>query len=483
MKLGDLWDGQITHGAQTDVRGLTADSREVKPSFVFAALPGTKIDGARFIPEAIKSGAVAIIGLPGTPASGLPLIASDDPRRALAVVAARFYPAQPKTMVAVTGTNGKSSTVEFLRQIWAHAGYNAAAVGTLGITMPGGHEALHHTTPDPVRLHAVLDGLAGRGITHAAMEASSHGLVQRRLDGVRLTATGFTNLSQDHFDYHTDFNDYFQAKSRLFDTLAPTGSKTAIMVDDEWGAQLAKACAARGMDVVRLGWAGEEYRLEEIIPKARSQVLKLSIFGKREMIEVPLAGEFQVSNALLALALAVQTGVDVQTGIAALKKLYGVRGRLEYVGQRANGAPVFIDFAHTPDGLDKLLRALRPHTSGRIHLVFGCGGDRDPLKRPKMGAVAAALADKVIISDDNPRHENPDAIRAAILAACPDAQDIADRKTAIETAIAALAPDDALVIAGKGHETGQIVGDTVIPFNDAQVARAVLDTSEGHDEQ
>ncbi len=476
MKLAQLTGLSDSHAKDIDITGLSADSREIKPGFLFAALPGTRMDGRTFIDAAIAKGATAILAPHGTPEPGIPLVASDDPRHDLALMAARFYPKQPQTIVAVTGTNGKSSTVEFLRQIWAFAGRKSACLGTLGVTTDTGLRLLHHTTPDPVALHREIHALAHDGVQYLALEASSHGLLQKRLDGVKISSTGFTNLSQDHFDYHDGFEDYFAAKARLFEELAPSGSAVAIVVDGSWGQRMAKLCRAHGLEVSSIGWEGEDIRLEELHPLAKSQNLTLKIKGTLYAVELPLAGEFQALNAILALALAMQSGVSVEVALEALKSLRGVRGRMEPVGGTIDGAPVFVDFAHTPDGLDKLLRALRPHTIGDIHLVFGCGGDRDPLKRPQMGKIAADLADHVIVTDDNPRHENPVNIRKAILRSCPGATEIADRENAIAMAIMALKAGDSLVLAGKGHESGQIVGDERIPFDDAEIARTYLKT-------
>ncbi len=474
MKLAQLVTDPKSLPADLNITGLTADSRQVKPGFLFAAIPGVAMDGRDFIPSAVKNGAIAILAPAGTPNPGVPMLECDNPRHDLAMMAARFYPRQPKTIIAVTGTNGKSSTVEFLRQIWSFAGRSAACLGTLGVTTDKGLIPLHHTTPDPVSLHHALDALARDEITHLALEASSHGLEQSRLDGVRITQTGFTNLSQDHFDYHDGFEPYFAAKARLFEGLAPGGSSAAILADGPWGTRMAKLCRDQGLDVLSVGWQGEDIQLCELHPLAKSQTLTLSISGALHSVELPLAGEFQALNAILALGLALQSGVVLDVALDALRNLHGVRGRMEAVGATQGDAPVFVDFAHTPDGLDKLLRALRPHTVGDIHLVFGCGGDRDPLKRPKMGKIATELADHVIVTDDNPRHEDPALVRAAILQACPGAVEIADRKAAIEAGILVLKKGDALVIAGKGHESGQIVGDQRIPFDDADIARAIL---------
>lgn len=454
--------------------GLGCDSRSVTPGMIFAALPGTVFDGRDYISQAKENGAVAILSLPGTDSLGLPLIADEQPRLRYAHLARAFYPKQPKMLVAMTGTNGKSSTVEFLRQLWTHAGYQAACFGTLGVMSPKGYEVMTHTTPDAVALHKTLHELAEQGVTHVAMEASSHGLVQYRMDAVDVTASGFSNLTQDHFDYHADESEYFEAKARLFSELTPSDAPVVVTVDGVHGKELAERAQKRGQDVTRIGWTGEDIRIDEIMPRAASQDLTLMIEGKRHELTLPLAGEFQSLNAVAALALALQTGVSLKAGLQGLEKLTGVAGRLERAGQTQDGAPVFIDFAHTEDGLDKLLRSVRPHTMGRIVLVFGCGGDRDPDKRSKMGAVAARLADTVIVTDDNPRTENARDIRLQVMKGCPGAKNVEGREAAIALGISELGPQDCLVIAGKGHETGQIVGTETIPFSDVAVAQRLL---------
>jgi len=469
--LSDLINGSVAK--DVDISHITSDSRQVKAGSLFAALPGTVADGRDYIDQAIKAGSAAILSTPGLSLS-VPYVPVAEPRLTYAQMAARFHAGQPAIMVAMTGTNGKSSTVEFLRQIWAHAGLKAACFGTLGVYAPSGYKPLTHTTPDAVALHQTLSGLAGEGITHGAMEASSHGLVQFRLDGVKITASGFSNLTQDHFDYHSDMEDYFRAKARLFTELTPADAPVVINVNDEYGQRLAQMCEARGQNVMRVGWSGKDIRIDEVMPRSSSQVLDLIVLGKRHKIELPLAGEFQTLNAVSALGLAIVTGVDVDTALEGLAQLRGVAGRMERAGETPQGAPIFVDFAHTEDGLDKLLRSVRPHTLGKIIIVFGCGGDRDPDKRPKMGAVAAKLADEVIVTDDNPRTEDSAAIREAVLRGCQNATEIGDRAKAIAEGIARLGPKDCLVIAGKGHEQGQIVGKTIIPFSDVKVAQDAL---------
>jgi UDP-N-acetylmuramoyl-L-alanyl-D-glutamate--2,6-diaminopimelate ligase len=456
----------------TPVTGLSADSRQVKPGMIFAALPGATMDGRDFIPQAIKKGAVAILSVEGVRAD-VPVIAVPNPRLTYAQLAAKLFPGQPETVVAMTGTNGKSSTVDFLRQIWAHAGINAACFGTLGVTSAAGYKPMLHTTPDAIALHQTLATLAAEGVTHAAMEASSHGLKQYRMDAVKLAASGFSNLTQDHFDYHLTMQDYFNAKARLFIDLTPRGAPVVINTNDKYGQHLVDVCEGLGHDILQVGWTGEDIRIDEVMPHAAGQKLTLIVNGDRHSVDLPLAGEFQVLNAVAALGLAMKTGVETSVAIDALGHLKGVAGRLELAGVK-DGAPVYVDFAHTEDGLDKLLRSVRPHTAGDIVIVFGCGGDRDPDKRKKMGAVAAKLADQVIVTDDNPRSEDAAKIRAAVLQGCSDATEIGDREDAIREGIKRLGPTDCLVIAGKGHEQGQIVGDKVIPFSDVDVAKGFL---------
>ncbi|WP_298918551.1 UDP-N-acetylmuramoyl-L-alanyl-D-glutamate--2,6-diaminopimelate ligase [uncultured Algimonas sp.] len=466
--------GDIGLSGDTVIQGLSCDSRQIEPGYVFAALPGTFLDGRDFIPQAINNGAIAVLSTSGAQTQTLPLLASRDPRLDYARLSKRLYPDQPETIVAVTGTNGKSSTVEFLRQIWQSAGRASACFGTLGVRLADDLEPMSHTTPDALALHRTLSDLEARGITHAAMEASSHGLDQRRMDAVTLSAAGFTNLTQDHYDYHGTPEAYFDAKARLFTELLPDGRPVVVMVDDEAGRTIQDMCDAKGFDVRSVGWAGRDVRIAEIMPRAASQLLTLVIDGDRAEVELPLAAEFQALNAVTALGLAMATGVTKDDALSALSTLSGVAGRLEIAGTTGNGAPVFVDFAHTEDGLSKLLRSVRPHVEGRLHVVFGCGGDRDTDKRPKMGAAACRHADDVIVTDDNPRSEDPAAIRAAVLSGCPDATEIGDRRAAIAEGIARLKPGDCLVVAGKGHEQGQIVGDTIIPFNDVTVVQELL---------
>lgn len=480
MKLSDLVrdivDLPATSG-DPEVTALTADSRKAGPGAVFVALAGAKTDGARFIADALAAGAVAVVTAAGVAveAGGRPVLASAEPRRALALMAARLAGGQPRTVVAVTGTAGKTSIVTFTREMFAKAGFKAASIGTVGIVAPGRSTYGSLTTPDPVKLHQDLAQLAAEGVTHAAMEASSHGLDQYRLDGVRLTAGAFTNLSRDHLDYHPTEEAYFAAKMRLFDELLPDGATAVVDLDEPWGIRAAAHAMKRGLRIFSVGRSGDELRLLDVTADAAGQVLDLDGVAGRRRVLLPLTGTFQASNALVAAGLAIAGGVDPATAVDAMESLSGAAGRLDLVGRTPAGAPVFVDYAHKPGALETVLTAVRPATKGRLVVVFGCGGDRDPGKRPMMGEIATRLADIAIVTDDNPRSENPAAIRAEIMAAAPGALEIGDRAEAIRRAVALLQAGDLLVIAGKGHETGQIVGETVLPFSDHDVARAALE--------
>jgi UDP-N-acetylmuramoyl-L-alanyl-D-glutamate--2,6-diaminopimelate ligase len=460
------------------IEGVSADSRAIHENFAFFALPGRKSDGLSFAAEAVARGAVAVVGERAPDFSVEPAIfvKVEDARRALALAAARFFPAQPATIVAITGTSGKTSVAVFTRQIWAALGHRAASLGTIGLVAPSGAISGALTTPDPVLLHQTLDRLAKEGVTHVALEASSHGLEQRRLDGVRLSAGAFTNFSRDHLDYHADMDAYLAAKLRLFECLLVPGQPAVVDADSMIAEKIIAACAGRGLSVISVGKAGGILRLAEVKPEDCATRLVIEYAGKRYALRLPLAGEFQVQNALVAAGLALVTHGAPERIFAALEKLEGAPGRLELVGRR-NSAPVFVDYAHKPDALEKALAALRPLVRGKLVVVFGCGGDRDPGKRPMMGEIAARLADEVIITDDNPRSEDPASIRRAILAGAgthPNVREIGDRATAIAAAVAKLESGDVLLIAGKGHETGQIVGERKIPFSDQQCARAAL---------
>ncbi len=397
----------------------------------------------------------------------------------MALLAARFYGAQPKTVAAVTGTNGKTSVASFLRQIWAATGFEAASLGTIGIATSRGETPLAHTTPDPVSLHRHLARLAAEGVTHLALEASSHGLDQHRLDGVRIAAGAFTNITRDHLDYHPTFEHYLNAKLRLFRDLLAPGSPAVIDADSP-GAEVAiQAARSAKLSIFTVGRRGEGIVHGGIERKGFKQHLLLAYDGRSYSLDVPLAGAFQVSNALVAAALALRLGAGAESVFSAISKLQGAKGRLEYIGETPAGAPAFVDYAHTPDALIKALEALRPYVTGRLHVVFGCGGDRDMGKRPEMGWAAAHHADAVYVTDDNPRSEEPAAIRSAILAAAPDAAEIASRAEAIAAAVSALKKGDILLVAGKGHETGQITGKVVVPFSDHEAVAAALAAARG----
>jgi UDP-N-acetylmuramoyl-L-alanyl-D-glutamate--2,6-diaminopimelate ligase len=473
-----------------EIAGLTADSRRVEPGFLFAALPGAKTSGVDYIDEARRRGAVAILAEPGlalADADSITVIKDERPRRALALLAAAFYGAQPERMAAVTGTSGKSSTVSFARQIWEALGFCAASLGTLGIESPVLNRYSGLTTADPVELHADLARLAKAGVTRAAMEASSHGLDQFRLDGVRVRAAGFTSFGRDHLDYHPTVEAYFEAKLRLFTEVLEPGGVAVLNADIPEFALLEQAAKAAGRRVFAYGRQGRDIRIDERMPLSSGQQVTLNLFGHTASFTLPLVGEFQLMNALCAAGLVLGCERDdeglrgdakpprarslLAATTDALGTLKGVRGRLEHVASLSNGAAIYVDYAHKPDALETVLRALRPHAAGRLIVAFGCGGDRDPGKRALMGAIASRLADLVIVTDDNPRSEEPAAIRAAILLGSQGAAEIGDREEAIAAGIRMLEPGDVFVIAGKGHEQGQIVGATVRPFDDAEVAR------------
>jgi UDP-N-acetylmuramoyl-L-alanyl-D-glutamate--2,6-diaminopimelate ligase len=481
MKLRDLFSDDAAigpHAEAVDVKGLAVDSRAVKPGDLFFALAGSKTDGSRFIDSAIAAGSVAIAGDHAPQGDArVPYVVTPNPRRALALAAARFFPRQPATIAAVTGTSGKTSVAAFTRQIWERLGHASASIGTIGLVSPKRTVYGSLTTPDPIALHKQLDEITGDGVTHLAFEASSHGLDQFRLDGVRIAAGGFTNLTRDHMDYHPDVAHYLAAKLRLFRDLVPSGGAAVISADHDCSQDVIEAARARGLRIIAVGrnadGAGEGIRLVDAAVEGFAQRLALEHRGRNYAIKLPLVGEFQIENALVAAGLAIGTGSEPAAVLAALEHLEGAKGRLERVGEH-NGAPIFVDYAHKPDALAKALQALRPYARRKLVVIFGAGGDRDAGKRPIMGAIAAENADQVIVTDDNPRSENPEMIRAAILAAAKGAKDIGDRAEAIKAGISALQPGDALLIAGKGHETGQIVGDRTLPFSDHEAVAAAL---------
>jgi UDP-N-acetylmuramoyl-L-alanyl-D-glutamate--2,6-diaminopimelate ligase len=468
--------------ASVPIAGLAADSRQVMPGYLFAALPGVKTEGTRFIDDAVRRGAAAILIPEGgtRPANELPVIEDKDPRRRLALIAARFFALQPETVVAVTGTNGKTSVASFVRQIWTGEGFRAASLGTVGVVGPRGTMTLRHTTPDPIELHSILADLAKDGVTHLAFEASSHGLQQRRVDGIALAAGAFTNISRDHLDYHESFEQYFAQKLRLFRELLPKGSGAVVDVDSEGGETVAVEAKARGLSLITIGRAGKSLRLVSAKASGFAQNLVVEHEGRQYKVRLPLVGAFQASNALVAAGLVMATGGDAGTILPMLATLRGAPGRLDLAGTSRSGAPIFIDYAHTPDALEKALDALRPYVESRLVVVFGCGGDRDRGKRPEMGRVAAEKADIAIVTDDNPRNEDPAEIRRQVLAGARGATEIGDRATAIAEAIAMLAKGDVLLVSGKGHETGQTIGTSVIPFSDHEAVSAALRAEARH---
>ncbi len=463
-------------GALDDVEigGLTSDSRKAAPGFLFAALQGASADGRGYIADAVARGAVAVLAADGTRLDdgiSIPLFTAPNPRLQYARMAARFHAPQPSTVAAVTGTNGKSSTCEFVRQIWTATHRPSATLGTLGLVAPGITRSGGLTTPDPTDLHADLQALAQGGVQHVAIEASSHGLDQYRLDGLKVAAAAYTNLTRDHLDYHGTMERYFDAKARLFSELLVHGGAAVINLDDPYGEELASRAKKRGATLYTYGRKGRELRLLDARALPHGQVLKLEILGRRVETQLPLIGEFQTLNALAAVGLALGTSIPVDDAVPVLATLTGARGRMEHAASLSNGAAIFVDYAHTPDALERVLLAMRPHTDNRLVVVFGCGGDRDKGKRPMMGALAMRLADVAIVTDDNPRTENAAQIRREVLAGAQGAREIADRATAIFTAVSELKAGDILVIAGKGHEQGQIVGKDVLPFDDLDVAR------------
>jgi UDP-N-acetylmuramoyl-L-alanyl-D-glutamate--2,6-diaminopimelate ligase len=467
----------------TEISGLTADSRRVQPGYLFAALPSATensgTDGRNYIKDALARGAVAILAPDGTliereDAKAPCLITDENPRWRLAQFASRFYEKQPRTVVGITGTNGKSSVAGFTRQIWALLGHNSASMGTLGLDADGFEAGPSLTTPDPVTLHETLSDLASAGIQHLALEASSHGLDQYRLDGVRFAAAAFTNFSRDHLDYHKTEAAYFDAKLRLFRFLLPHDGAAVLNADSPYFNLVADACRSSGHRIRSFGIQTSDIHIADV--SALPNGLRLCVTMRDQSYEtrLNLVGGFQAYNVLAALGLAIETGADLTDAFGTLAHLRGVRGRMERIGALDNDAQIYVDYAHTPDALKTALTAIRPHVRGNLHVVFGAGGDRDSGKRPMMGAVAAEFADRIIVTDDNPRREDPETIRRQILNSCPEAAEIGDREDAITTAIGNLESGDILIIAGKGHETGQIVGNETHPFDDAEIARGVI---------
>lgn len=458
------------------ISAVTADSRAVVEGSLFAALKGVTVDGARFVEAAVAKGAVAVLASQDAQIvdAGVPVLHSVDPRRDLALFAARLAGCQPETMVAVTGTSGKTSVAVFARQIFEAAGLNAASIGTVGVQTSSGSSYGSLTTPDPVKLHESLAAIAAEGVTHAAMEASSHGLDQRRLDGVQLKAAGFTNLGRDHLDYHASMEEYLCAKLRLFDTLLPDGGTVVVDPGEAYADRVIAIAEARHLPLMLVGEQGSDLRLVGLERDGFRQILTIHAEGRDYHVTLPMPGRFQVSNALMAAGLAIAAGVETEIALGALEGLKGATGRLEFAGETEEGALVFIDYAHKPEALENALQALQPYADKRLIVVFGAGGDRDHGKRPLMGGIAARNADVTIITDDNPRSEDPATIRSEILASAPGAMEIADRGEAIRTAVVMLGAGDVLCVAGKGHETGQIVADRVLPFSDHEAVTDAL---------
>jgi len=471
MRLGTLIGGE----AGPTVTGFAIDHRKVADGTIFGAFAGARFNGEDFIAAAIRSGAIAVVARPEAQVEGAAHIADPEPRRLFASLAAQYYAPFPATAVAVTGTNGKTSTVELTRQLWRMAGFHAASIGTLGVTTADDQVSTGLTTPDIVTFLSNVAGLRREGVTHLAFEASSHGLSQYRTEGLPVKAAAFTNLSRDHLDYHGTMEAYLAAKMRLFTEVVDGDGTAVIWADDVASPAVEMAARERGLRRLMVGGKGDVLKLVGRSPTQLGQTLLLEVDGHAKTVKLPLIGAYQAANALVAAGLAIATGADgdADAVLGHLARVQPVRGRLERATITRAGAPVYIDYAHTPDAIEAAIDALRPHAKGRLILVFGAGGDRDAGKRPEMGAVAARLADVAIVTDDNPRTEDPHLIRAAILAAAPDAIEIAGRREAIAAAIAQAGADDIVLVAGKGHEQGQIVGDLVLPFDDVQVAREV----------
>lgn len=478
MKLGAILEaaGYPVEDAEANVTGFAIDHRKVAPGTVFGAFPGTRFNGEDFIADAVKAGAVAVVARPQAKVAGAVHVGDEEPRRAFATLAARFFQPVPETVVAVTGTNGKTSTVEMTRQIWRMAGYSAASIGTLGVTTADESVSTGLTTPDIVTFLSNMTGLAREGVTHVAYEASSHGLSQYRNEGLRVGAGAFTNLSRDHLDYHATMEDYFAAKMRLFDHVVEESGTAVVWMDDEWSGRAVEHVRRRGLRLLSVGEQGTEIRLLARTPTQLGQTLEIEFEGRTRKINLPLIGAYQAANALVSAGLAIASGTDGAKVFDALGRLQPVRGRLERAAINRAGAPVYVDYAHTPDAIEAAIAALRPHTAGRLITVFGAGGDRDGGKRPEMGRAACAGSDVVIVTDDNPRGEDPAEIRAAVMAGCDGkAREIGDRRAAIAAAIAEAGREDIVLVAGKGHEQGQIVGRgdnvRILPFDDVEVAR------------
>ncbi|MEG3088217.1 UDP-N-acetylmuramoyl-L-alanyl-D-glutamate--2,6-diaminopimelate ligase [Sphingomonas sp. PB4P5] len=467
MKLGALTGGN----EQDTVSGFAIDHRKVADGTVFGAFAGAKVNGEAYIAAAVKAGAIAVVARPEAVVEGAVHIADAHPRQRFAQLAARFFAPFPAVAVAVTGTNGKTSCVEMTRQLWRMAGFSAASIGTLGVTTGDDRVSTGLTTPDVVTFLSNTAGLAREGVSHVAFEASSHGLSQYRTEGLPVRAAAFTNLSRDHLDYHGTMEAYFDAKMRLFADVVEVDGAAVVWADDPLSARVMELAQARGVRVISVGTRGETLKLVSRDPTLLGQGLVIEADGRTFKINLPLIGAYQAANALVSAGLVIATGGEVAATLAACGRLQPVRGRLERAVISAKGAPIYVDYAHTPDALEAAISALTPHAKGRLIVVFGAGGDRDQGKRAAMGAIASAMADVVIVTDDNPRSEDPAAIRAMVLEGAPGATEIGSRREAIGAAIAMAGPEDIVLVAGKGHEQGQIVGDLVLPFDDVTVAR------------
>ncbi|MDX3901385.1 MAG: UDP-N-acetylmuramoyl-L-alanyl-D-glutamate--2,6-diaminopimelate ligase [Sphingobium sp.] len=476
MRLGSLIEGLDVEvggnaGLDSFVGGFAIDNRKVAPGTVFGAFQGLRVNGEDFIADAVAAGAIAVVARPEARVDGAVHIAHPNPRRLFALLAARYFAPFPDVTVAVTGTNGKTSTVELARQLWRMLGEKSASIGTLGVTTSVDQVSTGLTTPDIVTFLSNMSGLRREGVTHAAFEASSHGLDQYRTEGLPVRAGAFTNLSRDHLDYHGDMDRYFDAKMRLFDDVVADDGAAVVWADDQWSEKAIERATKRGLRVLSVGVQGQALRLANRTPTQLGQTLEIEADGRIAKVDLPLIGAYQAANALVAAGLVIATGGDTARVLDLLGRVQPVRGRLERAVISKAGAPVYVDYAHTPDGLRAAVEALRPHTRGRLIVLFGAGGDRDTGKRPEMGRVAIEMADHVIVTDDNPRSEEPSLIRAAVMAGAPGATEIGGRRDAIAAAIAQAGPDDIVLLAGKGHEQGQIIGDRVLPFDDVTVAR------------
>ena len=471
MRLNSLVPGLEGDAGEQSVTGFAIDHRKIAPGNIFGAFRGAKFNGEEFIDAAVAAGAIAIVARPEAQVSGAVHIVDEEPRRLFAQMAARYFTPTPTNVAAVTGTNGKTSTAELTRQLWRMDGYNSASIGTLGVTTADDQVKTGLTTPDIVTFLSNMSGLAREGVSHAIFEASSHGLSQYRTEGLPVQVGAFTNLSRDHLDYHGDMDSYFEAKMRLFDEVVWSDGSAVIWADDPWSGKAIQRASDRGLTLFTVGTKGESLRLVSQTPTHLGQVLMIEAQGHTHRIALPLIGAYQAANILCAAAIVLATGGQLDNIFDHMQRVQPVRGRMERAVISRAGTPVYVDYAHTPDALRAAIEALRPHVTGRLITVFGAGGDRDKGKRPEMGRIATEMSDDVIVTDDNPRSEDPATIRAEILAEAPGAEDIADRRTAIARAIEIAGPQDIILLAGKGHEQGQIVGERVIPFDDVEVAR------------